>query len=120
MATYISDEVADRNRQLLTLELAFVLEGISSIQEMLGLAMEMLPKISDFEALPCISGVSFDDYILFISKEGRFAPVIPSDSIVDWIIHKLEPAIFDKYTGWVCSRNGPYPPWIMPHPLFSF
>lgn len=97
MATDISDEVADRNRQLLTRELAFVLEGISSIQEMWGPAMEMLPKISGFEAVAVYQRSIFDDYILFMSKGGRFAPAIPRDSIVDRIIRKGEPAIFDKY-----------------------
>ena len=51
MASDISDEGADRNRQLLTRERAFILEGISSTQEIWEPAMEMLPKISGFEAV---------------------------------------------------------------------
>lgn len=97
MATDISDEVVDRNRQLLTRELAFVLEGISSTQEMWVPAMEMLPNISGFEAVAVYQRSIFDDYVLFMSKGGRFAPAIPRDSIVDRIIRKGEPAIFDKY-----------------------
>ena len=97
MATDISDEVADRNRQLLTRELAFILEGISSTQEIWEPAMEMLPKISGFEAVAIYQRSIFDDYILFMSKGGGFAPAIPCDSIVDRIIRKGEPAIFDKY-----------------------
>ena len=88
MATDISDEVADRNRQLLTRELAFILEGISSTQEIWEPAMEMLPKISGFEAVAIYQRSIFDDYILFISKGGGFAPAIPCDSIVDCLIRK--------------------------------
>lgn len=97
MATDISDEVADRNRQLLTRELAFVLEGISSTQEIWEPAMEMLPNISGFEAVAVYQRSIFDDYVLFMSRKGRFAPAIPRDSIVDRIVRKGEPAIFDQY-----------------------
>lgn len=97
MATDISDEVADRNRQLLTRELAFVLEGISSTQEIWGPAMEMLPNISGFEAVAVYQRSIFDDYVLFMSRKGRFAPAIPRDSIVDRIIRKGEPVVFDRY-----------------------
>lgn len=97
MATDISDEIADRNRQLLTRELAFVLESISGTQEIWEPAMDMLPNISGFEAVAVYQRSIFDDYILFMSKGGRFAPAIPRDSIVDRIIRKGETAIFDKY-----------------------
>ncbi|MDU9375747.1 hypothetical protein McpSp1_03260 [Methanocorpusculaceae archaeon Sp1] len=97
MATDISDEVADRNRQLQTRELAFVLEGVTTTQEIWNSALEMLPKISGFTAVAVYQRSIFDDYILFMSKNGRFAPAIPLDSIVDRIIRKGEPVIFDAY-----------------------
>lgn len=97
MATDISAEVADRNRQQLTRELAFILEGISTTQEMWGPVMATLPEISGFSAVGVYQRSIFDDYILFMSGGGRFAPAIPRDSIVDRIIRKGEPAIFDRY-----------------------
>lgn len=97
MATDISAEVADRNCQQLTRELAFVLEGISTTQEMWGLVMSMPPDISGFSAVAVYQRSIFDDYILFMSCGGRFARAIPRDSIVDRIIRKGEPAIFDRY-----------------------
>jgi hypothetical protein len=95
--TDISDDVANRNRQLLMQEFAFALENVSSTQDVWSLVMEMLPKISGFEAIAVYQlGIS-DDYVLFMSNGGRFDPVIPLDSIVDRIIRKREPTIFDKY-----------------------
>ncbi|MDR3101910.1 MAG: hypothetical protein LBU24_01535 [Methanocalculaceae archaeon] len=89
MATDISDEVAYRKRQLMTRELAFVLEGISTTREMWGPTMEMLPKISGFEAIAVCQRSIFDDYVLFLPKDGKFSPVIPRNSIVDRIITRV-------------------------------
>ncbi len=97
MATDISDEIADRNRQLQTRELAFVLEDVTTTQEIWDTAMEMLPRICGFTAVAIYQRSIFDDYILFMSGGGRFAPAIPRDSIVDRVIRKGEPAIFDAY-----------------------
>lgn len=93
----ISDDVADRNRQQLTRELAFVLEGISTTQEIWEPVMDMLPKISGFESVAVYQRSIFDDYILFTSRKGRFVPAIPTDTIVDRVIRKGDPAIFDEY-----------------------
>jgi hypothetical protein len=95
--TDISDEVSNRNRQLLMQKFAFALENASSTQDVWCLVMEMLPKISGFEAIAVYQQGISDDYVLFMSNGGRFDLVIPLDSIVDRIIRKREPTIFDKY-----------------------
>lgn len=93
----VSDDVADRNRQLLTRELAFILEGVSATNEMWKPVLEMLPKISGFEAVAVFQISIFDDYVLYTSKGGYFAPAVQENSILDRIIRKGEPVIFDKY-----------------------
>jgi PAS domain S-box-containing protein len=97
MITDISDEIADRNRQSLAREFAFVLESVSSIRDIWDPITDMLPKISGFEAIAVYQRNISDNYVLFISKGGKFSPEIPNDSIVDRIVHKGESTIFDKH-----------------------
>lgn len=78
-------------------ELAFILEGVSTTQEMWDPLLEMLPKISGYESVAIYQRSIFDDYTLFRAKDGRFAPAIHTDSIIHRIIRKGEPVIFDKH-----------------------
>ncbi|MDO5845374.1 MAG: PAS domain S-box protein, partial [Methanocorpusculum sp.] len=93
----ITDEVADRRRQELTRELAFTLEGVMTAQDIWTPAMEMLPKISGFESVAVYQRSLFSDYVLYRSEGGAFASAVQSDSILDRVIRKGDPAIFDKY-----------------------
>lgn len=93
----ISDEITERNRQTQTRELAFILEGVSSTNEIWNPAMEILPKITGFESVAIFQRSIFDDYILFSSRGGQFAPAIPKGTILDRVIRKGEPVIFDKH-----------------------
>ncbi|MDR0438978.1 MAG: PAS domain S-box protein [Methanocalculaceae archaeon] len=95
--TDISDEVADRNNQLLIQEFVFALDSVSSTQDIWDLVVEMLPKIIGFEAVAVYQQNISGDYVLFVFNGGKFDLVIPRDSIVDRIIRKGEPTIFDKY-----------------------
>lgn len=93
----ITDEVADRRRQELTRELAFTLEGVMTTQDMWTPVMEMLPKISGFESVAVYQRSLFSDYVLYRSAGGKFASAVPVDSILDRVIRKGDPVIFDKY-----------------------
>ncbi|PAV08643.1 hypothetical protein ASJ83_03500 [Methanocorpusculum parvum] len=93
----ITEEDADRQRQMMSRELAFILEGVSTTQEMWDPLLEMLPKISGYESVAIYQRSIFDDYTLFRAKDGRFAPAIHTDSIIHRIIRKGEPVIFDKH-----------------------
>jgi PAS domain S-box-containing protein len=93
----ISADIADRNRQLQTRELAFVLEGVSAVSELWQPILDLLPAISGFEAVAVYQRSIFDDYVLYTSKGGHFAPAVQGNAILDRIIRKGEPAIFDKH-----------------------
>jgi len=93
----ITEEDADRQRQMMSRELAFILEGISSTKEMWDPLLDMLPKISGFESVAVYQLSIFDDYTMFRSRNGRFAPAIHTNSMIHRIIRKGEPVIFDKH-----------------------
>ena len=93
----ITEEDADRQRQMMSRELAFILEGVSATQEMWDPLLEMLPKISGYESVAIYQRSIFDDYTLFRAKDGSFSPAIHTDSIIHRIIRKGEPVIFDKH-----------------------
>jgi len=93
----ITEEEEDRKHQLMSRELAFMLEGVSTVNEMWSPLLEMLPKISGFESIAIYQRSIFDDYTLFTAKNGYFTPAIQTDSIIDRIIRKGEPVIFDKH-----------------------
>lgn len=93
----ITEEDADRQRQMMSRELAFILEGISSTKEMWDPLLDMLPKISGFESVAVYQLSIFDDYTMFRARNGRFAPAIHTNSIIHRIIRKGEPVIFDKH-----------------------
>lgn len=93
----ITEEDADRHRQMMSRELAFILEGVSTTQEMWDPLLEMLPKISGYESVAIYQRSIFDDYTLFRAKDGCFSPAIHTDSIIHRIIRKGEPVIFDKH-----------------------
>ncbi|MDO5843603.1 MAG: PAS domain S-box protein [Methanocorpusculum sp.] len=102
----ISDEVADRKRQLLSRELAFTMESVSTISEMTAPIIEMLPKISGFESVAFYQRSIFDDFVLMKSNgQGKFAPAVVTDSIIDRVMKKGEPAIFDKYRMGLLPEN---------------
>jgi PAS domain S-box-containing protein len=93
----ITEEDADRQRQMMSRELAFILEGVSSTKEMWDPLLDMLPKISGFESVAVYQLSIFDDYTMFRSRNGRFAPAIHTNSMIHRIIRKGEPVIFDKH-----------------------
>ena len=93
----ITEDEEDRSHQMMSRELAFILEGVSTTQEMWDPLLEMLPKISGYESVAIYQRSIFDDYTLFRAKDGRFAPAIHTDSIIHRIIRKGEPVIFDKH-----------------------
>ncbi len=93
----ITEEDADRQRQMMSRELAFILEGVSSTKEMWDPLIDMLPKISGFESVAVYQLSIFDDYTMFRSRNGRFAPAIHTNSMIHRIIRKGEPVIFDKH-----------------------
>ncbi len=93
----ITEEEADRQRQMMSRELAFILEGVSSTKEMWDPLLDMLPKISGFESVAVYQLSIFDDYTMFRSRNGRFAPAIHTNSMIHRIIRKGEPVIFDKH-----------------------
>ncbi len=93
----ITEEEEDRQRQMMSRELAFILEGVSTTQEMWDPLLDMLPKISGFESVAVYQRSIFDDYTLFRARNGRFVPAINTDSIIHRIIRKGEPVIFDKH-----------------------
>ncbi|WP_319377863.1 PAS domain S-box protein [uncultured Methanocorpusculum sp.] len=93
----ITEEDADRQRQMMSRELAFILEGVSSTKEMWDPLLDMLPNISGFESVGVYQLSIFDDYTMFRSRNGRFAPAIHTNSMIHRIIRKGEPVIFDKH-----------------------
>ncbi|MDD4132812.1 MAG: PAS domain S-box protein [Methanocorpusculum sp.] len=93
----ITEDEEDRSHQMMSRELAFILEGVATTQEIWKPLLEMLPKISGFEAVGIYQRSIFDDYTLYMAKNGHFIPAIQTDSTVDRIIRKGEPVIFDKY-----------------------
>ncbi len=93
----ITEEEADRQRQMMSRELAFILEGVSSTKEMWDPLLDMLPNISGFESVAVYQRSIFDDYTMFRSRNGRFAPAIHTNSMIHRIIRKGEPVIFDKH-----------------------
>lgn len=102
----ISDEVADKKRQLLSRELAFAMESVSTTVEMIKPLIEMLPKISGFESVAFYQRSTFDDFVLMKSNGiGKFASAIVTDSIIDRVMKKGEPAIFDKYRMGLLPEN---------------
>ena len=101
----ITEEEADRQRQTMSRELAFVLEGVSTTHEMWDPLLEMLPKISGFESVAIYQKSVFDDYVLFRAKNGRYVPAIHTNSIIHRIIRKGEPVIFDKHRMTLLPEN---------------
>ena len=105
----ITEGEEDRNHQMMSRELAFILEGVSTTQEIWKPLLEMLPKITGFEAVGIYQRSIFDDYTLYMAKNGHFIPAIQTDSIVDRIIRKGEPVIFDKHRMTLLPDNTRFP-----------
>lgn len=102
----VSAEVSDRKRQTLSRELAFVMEGISELDDMISPLIEMLPKISGFEAIGFYRRSIFDDFVLVKSGgNGKFVSAVATDTIIDRVMKKGEPAIFDRYRIGLLPQN---------------
>lgn len=97
IAEDITEEVHDRTRQEYLREFLSTLDGITAVSDIWEPVLNLLPKISGFEAAAVYQRSIFDDYLLFRQEGGRFVPSVEPDSIADRIIRKGEPAVFDKH-----------------------
>ena len=97
IAEDITEEVHDRTRQEYLREFLSTLDGITVVSDIWEPVLNLLPKISGFEAAAVYQRSIFDDYLLFRQEGGRFVPSVEPDSIADRIIRKGEPAVFDKH-----------------------
>ena len=97
IAEDITEEVHDRTRQEYLREFLSTLDGITAVSDIWEPVLNLLPKISGFEAAAIYQRSIFDDYLLFRQEGGRFVPSVEPDSIADRIIRKGEPAVFDKH-----------------------
>ena len=97
IAEDITEEVHDRTRQEHLREFLSTLDGITAVSDIWEPVLNLLPKISGFEAAAVYQRSIFDDYLLFRQEGGRFVPSVEPDSIADRIIRKGEPAVFDKH-----------------------
>ena len=97
IAEDITEEVHDRTRQEHLREFLSTLDGITAVSDIWEPVLNLLPKISGFEAAAIYQRSIFDDYLLFRQEGGRFVPSVEPDSIADRIIRKGEPAVFDKH-----------------------
>ncbi|HJJ85120.1 MAG TPA: PAS domain S-box protein, partial [Methanocorpusculum sp.] len=97
IAEDITEEVRDRTRQEHLREFLSTLDGITAVSDIWEPALNLLPKISGFEAAAVYQRSIFDDYLLFRQVGGHFVPSVEVDSIADRIIRKGEPAVFDKH-----------------------
>ena len=97
IAEDITEEVRDRTRQEYLREFLSTLDGITAVSDIWEPALNLLPKISGFEAAAVYQRSIFDDYLLFRQVGGHFVPSVEVDSIADRIIRKGEPAVFDKH-----------------------